>query len=111
MQGPGLYEMSGVAWSGHGTIRQVDVSADGGQTLGAGGAYRARAVEVTDALSIAWHWNGAPTVLMSRATDDTGAVQPTRAALMARAWRNYLSLQRHPELAGERAGEIDNVYA
>jgi sulfane dehydrogenase subunit SoxC len=31
-QGPGLYEVSDIAWSGHGTITKVDVSADGGQT-------------------------------------------------------------------------------
>src|SRR6266496_1424232 len=32
LQGPGLYEVSGIAWSGNGTIRRVEVSADGGQT-------------------------------------------------------------------------------
>ena len=35
LRGPGLYEVSGIAWSGHGTIKQVDVSADGGQTWAA----------------------------------------------------------------------------
>ena len=30
-----------------------------------------------------WHWDGAPAVLMSRAIDETGYVQPTRAALVA----------------------------
>src|SRR5919108_437302 len=31
LQGPGLYEVSGLAWSGKGTIQQVEVSADGGR--------------------------------------------------------------------------------
>ena len=32
MQGPGLYQISGVAWSGEGLIRRVEVSADDGQS-------------------------------------------------------------------------------
>ena len=32
MQGPGLYQISGIAWTGAGRIRRVDVSADGGKT-------------------------------------------------------------------------------
>jgi sulfane dehydrogenase subunit SoxC len=29
-----------------------------------------------------WNWDGSPTVLLSRAIDETGYVQPTRQALM-----------------------------
>ena len=29
-----------------------------------------------------WEWNGAETIILSRATDETGYVQPTRAELM-----------------------------
>ena len=36
-QGPGLYQITGLAWSGRGRIKLVDVSADGGENLGAGG--------------------------------------------------------------------------
>ena len=32
MKGPGLYEISGLAWSGYGKITKVDVSADGGKS-------------------------------------------------------------------------------
>src|SRR5437868_2237334 len=32
MKGPGLYEVSGLAWSGAGRISKVEVSADGGRT-------------------------------------------------------------------------------
>src|SRR5262249_60754656 len=31
MKGPGLYEISGLAWSGYGKISNVEVSADGGK--------------------------------------------------------------------------------
>ena len=57
---------------------------------------------------MAWRWNGGPAVLMSRAIDDTGAVQPTRASLVARARRApELSQQRHSgvERRGGRRGE------
>src|SRR5919202_34926 len=32
LQGSGLYEISGLAWSGNGTLKRVEVSADGGRT-------------------------------------------------------------------------------
>ena len=52
-----------------------------------------------------WQWNGGPAVLQSRATDDTGMVQPTRAQFCrgARLARR-LSLQRDRKLAHRREG-------
>src|SRR3989440_2972974 len=35
LSGPGLYEISGIAWSGNGSIARVEVSTDGGKTWGA----------------------------------------------------------------------------
>jgi len=32
LRGPGLYEISGLAWTGHGQISKVEVSADGGKS-------------------------------------------------------------------------------
>ncbi len=32
LSGPGFYEISGLAWSGAGAIRNVEVSTDGGRT-------------------------------------------------------------------------------
>ena len=52
MQGPGLYQISGVAWSGFGKIRRVDVSADGGKS-GRSRAHRARALEIARTVSVA----------------------------------------------------------
>src|ERR1700680_1356316 len=69
MPSPGYYEISGVAYSGHGRVSKVEVSADGGKSWGLA----------------AMQGPGLPTavVLQSRATDEGGNVQPTRYQLIA----------------------------
>jgi sulfane dehydrogenase subunit SoxC len=79
----GYYAISGLAWSGRGKIKGVDVSSDGGRTWRAArldGPVHDRALTrfVAD-----WQWDGAPASLQSRAVDDTGYVQPTRDALVS----------------------------
>src|SRR5262249_24824519 len=83
LQGSGFYEVAGFAWSGHGTITKAEVSADGGQTWAEAALAAPVLPRALTRFRIAWKWHGAPTVLKSRATDDTGAVQPTRDALVA----------------------------
>ena len=82
--------MSGLAWSGKGTIKQVEVSADGGRTWAAAALSAPVLPRALTRFRIAWQWNGAPTVLKSRATDDTGEVQTTRDALVAAHGTNVL---------------------
>jgi sulfane dehydrogenase subunit SoxC len=85
LPGPGFYDITGLAWSGSGAIRTVDVSVDGGQSW--------KAAELrTPALPMAhtrfgfpWKWDGKETVIMSRCTDEIGTVQPTRAEI-AKYW-------------------------
>jgi sulfane dehydrogenase subunit SoxC len=112
LQGPGLYEVSGIAWSGHGTITQVEVSADGGQTWAAAALSDPVLPRALTRFRLAWKWNGAPAVLKSRATDDTGAVQPTRDALVSAHGTNaifhYHAIQAWQV---ETTGEVKNVYA
>ncbi|BAN27415.1 oxidoreductase molybdopterin binding protein (plasmid) [Caballeronia insecticola] len=79
----GYYAISGYAWSGRGRIRRVDVSTDGGTTwhpARLNGAAQDRALTRFEA---DWHWNGSVANLQSRAVDETGYIQPTRAALVA----------------------------
>ncbi|MBI3370748.1 MAG: sulfite dehydrogenase [Betaproteobacteria bacterium] len=77
LKGRGFHEVTGLAWSGVGKIRAVDVSFDGGRN------WREAVVEgpVMDKsltrFKIGWNWDGAPAVLMSRAVDSTGYVQPS----------------------------------
>ena len=80
LKGPGFYEISGLAWSGNGSIRQVDVSADGGQSWAPAALQGPILPKAPVRFRAPWQWNGGPAVLQSRANDDTGTVQPTRAA-------------------------------
>jgi sulfane dehydrogenase subunit SoxC len=112
LQAPGLYEVSGIAWSGHGTIKQVDVSTDGGQTWAAAALSDPVLPRALTRFRIAWKWNGAPAILKSRAVDETGAVQPTRDALISAHGTNaifhYNAIQAWQV---ETNGEVKNVYA
>jgi sulfane dehydrogenase subunit SoxC len=83
MRGPGLYEISGLAWSGAGKISKVEVSADGGKTWAIAALNEPVLSKSLTRFRLPWHWNGSPSVLMSRATDDKGGGQPTRASWVA----------------------------
>jgi sulfane dehydrogenase subunit SoxC len=111
MQGAGLYQISGIAWSGAGRVRRVDVSADGGKTWAAAALSAPVLPKALTRFRMAWRWNGQPAVLVSRAIDETGAVQPTRDALVGKrggAYRyHYHALQTWGISA---AGEVRNVY-
>lgn len=79
----GIYEVTGIAWSGAGRVERVDVSADGGDTWAEAELTAPVQDKMLTRFRIPWEWNGAPAVLQSRATDSTGRVQPTRAELIA----------------------------
>ena len=84
MRGPGLYEISGLAWSGHGRVARVDVSADGGRSWTAAVLNGPVQPMALTRFRAAWRWDGGPCVLMSRAIDERRNVQPTRAEWAAR---------------------------
>ncbi len=79
----GIYEVSGIAWSGGGHISKVEVSADGGSTWGEAALSEPVLDRSLTRFRMAWRWNGAPAVIMSRAIDNTGAIQPTRDSIIA----------------------------
>ncbi|MCW5625219.1 MAG: sulfite dehydrogenase [Burkholderiales bacterium] len=82
LQGAGLYEVSGLAWSGHGRIAAVEVSGDGGRTWAEAELREPVLSQCLTAFRVPWQWNGAPVALMSRARDERGHVQPRRADWM-----------------------------
>src|SRR5438105_10886398 len=83
MRAPGFYEISGIAYSGNGRITKVMVSADGGKSWAEAALQEPVLSKAFTRFRIPWQWNGGPAVLQSRAWDDSGDVQPTRAQLVA----------------------------
>ena len=80
---PGVYEISGLAWSGNGSIRRVEVSADGGRSWTEAMLQSEPGPMRAVRFRIPWRWQGQPAVLQSRAVDSAGNVQPTRAQALA----------------------------
>src|SRR5687768_4891149 len=74
---PGFREVSGLAWSGSGKIKAVDVSFDGGRNWKEAVLEEPVMDKCLTRFKIAWNWDGGPAVLMSRAIDNNGYVQPT----------------------------------
>lgn len=81
LRNTGFYEISGLAWSGRGRIRRVDVSADGGASWRQAALQEPVLPKCLTRFRLPWTWQGGPAVLQSRAVDETGYVQPTRAQL------------------------------
>jgi sulfane dehydrogenase subunit SoxC len=112
MQGAGLYQVSGIAWSGTGKIRRVEVSADRGQSWTDAALDEHVLPKSLTRFRSAWKWNGGPAVILSRATDEDGRVQPTREAVLAgrspAAFYHYNGIQAWQI---SESGEVNNVYA
>jgi sulfane dehydrogenase subunit SoxC len=112
LKGPGFYEISGLAWSGNGRIRQVEVSADGGQSFAPAVLQEPVLPKALTRFRAAWQWNGGPAVLQSRATDETGMVQPSRAQFVAeRGLRGNYHYNAIASWRIDQAGEATNVFA
>lgn len=82
LEGHGWREIRGLAWSGRGRITRVEVSTDGGRTWQNATLDEPVLPKCHTRFRLPWQWNGGEAVLMSRATDETGYVQPTTAELM-----------------------------
>ena len=110
-EGPGFYEISGLAWSGYGKIARSR-SRPTAAKLGSGGPAGAGLAEGADPLPPPWRWDGGPAVLQSRATDISGYVQPTRGAVDRRTRRQARSITSMASRAGASGsnGEVRHVY-
>jgi sulfane dehydrogenase subunit SoxC len=81
LAGHGTYQISGLAWSGGGAVRKVEVSTNGGQSWKEA-EIRGPIHKMAHArFGLDWKWDGQECVLKSRCTDDVGQVQPTREEL------------------------------
>src|SRR5437660_6828297 len=83
LKGPGYYEISGIAYSGNGRISKVMVSADGGKSWAQAALQAPVLTKAFTRFRMPWRWDGLPVVLQSRAWDEGGNVQPTRAEFVA----------------------------
>jgi sulfane dehydrogenase subunit SoxC len=118
---PGVYEISGIAYSGKGKITKVMVSADGGQSWGDAALQEPVLSMAFTRFRMPWQWNGGPAVLQSRAWDDGGNVQPTRAQFVAARgevpsvppllgfWNHHFNAVT--SWAVDQKGQVSHVYA
>ena len=108
----GVYPITGLAWSGHGRIARVEVTADGGRSWAEARLEPQLNDRALTRFQLPWHWRGGEAVLQSRATDSAGNVQPTRAAILAErgstSFYHFNGIQSWRVATG---GEVTNVYA
>lgn len=83
LPGRGLYELTGLAWSGRGRIERVEVTLDGGRTWVDAALQEPRLPMALTRFRLPWRFEGQEALIASRAVDESGYVQPTRAALIA----------------------------
>jgi len=118
---PGVYEITGIAYSGTGRIAKVMVSADGGQSWAQAALQDPVLPKAFTRFRRPWRWDGGPAILQSRAWDEGGNVQPARAQFVAARGQT----SKPPSVLGfpsqhfnaitswavDPKGEIKHVYA
>lgn len=72
-----MVEIEGLAWSGHGTITNVDISLDGGKNWIEANLKGLVLPKAWTRFSYMYKYEGKPLLLSSRAVDDSKNVQPT----------------------------------
>jgi sulfane dehydrogenase subunit SoxC len=87
LPGRGLYEISGLAWSGRGKISRVEVSTNGGQTWTDAQLQQPVLSKAFTRFRLAWSWDGEETLIQSRCTNEFGDIQPTMREL-GELWGN-----------------------
>ncbi len=106
----GFYNISGLAWSGRGKVKRVDVSVDGGRNWAAARLETPILSKCLTRFNFDWVWNGQPTLVQSRAVDETGYVQPSTRQL--RAVRSTRSIYHNNAIQTwlvQQSGEVKNV--
>jgi sulfane dehydrogenase subunit SoxC len=83
LPGPGTYELTGLAWSGSGRIERVEITTDGGKSWVEARLQEPRLPIAFTRFRLPWRFEGRDTIIASRATDETGYVQPSRQDLIA----------------------------
>ena len=87
---PGYNRITGLAWSGHGKIAKVEVSIDGAKSWKQAELNYPVLPKAQTRFQVDWTWDGKPTKIVSRSTDDKGNVQPDRQSFIAAMGTNAL---------------------
>jgi sulfane dehydrogenase subunit SoxC len=106
----GYHQITGLAWSGRGAVKRVDVSADGGRSWRTARLQGPVMSKCLTRFNLDWAWDGQPALLQARAIDETGQVQPTYRQL--RAVRGTRSIYHNNAIQTwlvEESGEVKNV--
>jgi sulfane dehydrogenase subunit SoxC len=122
LNGAGFYEVSGVAYSANGRIAKVMVTADGGKTWAQAALQGPVLPKAFTRFRVPWRWDGGPAILQSRAWDEAGNMQPTRAEVIAQRGQTKAAVSNAAAFpsqhyngptswAIERTGEVKHVYA
>jgi sulfane dehydrogenase subunit SoxC len=111
MQGPGIYEISGLAWAGSGRVQRVEVSADGGASWTEAALAGEPLPKALTRFRLPWRWDGSPAKLMSRVFDEAGNTQPMRDDWLTRygPGQNY-HYNAIQAWGVENSGEVRNIY-
>jgi len=106
----GWWEIKGLAWTGHGKIKRVDVSTDGGRNWQTARLHEPVLPKCMTRFEIPWEYQGGDALLVSRAMDETGYVQPSMADLQAARGVNsiYHNNAMQTWLVNP-SGEVENV--
>jgi len=122
LNGAGFYEVSGIAYSASGRIAKVMVTADGGKTWAQAALQGPVLPKAFTRFRAPWRWDGGPAILQSRAWDEAGNMQPTRAEVIAQRGQTKAAVTNATAFpsqhyngptswAIERTGEVKHVYA
>lgn len=107
----GIYQISGLAWSGAGRIRSVEISADGGRSWASAELDEPQLPRHLSRFRSALNWQGQRVTLVSRATDESGAIQPSRSEVSAnRASGAFYHVNAMQAWEITPSGEVRNVY-
>ena len=109
---PGYHRITGLAWSGHGKIAKVEISTDEGRTWKQAELNYPVLPKAQTRFQLDWTWDGKPTKIVSRSTDDKGNVQPDRKSFIAQMGTNALfHYNAQQTWAIDASGRVSNVLA